>query len=216
MTGCSAEYNLEIGDDFSEEISVVSAESSEISDMHNYDYPMFVYYSEALECDGDAEVIGKDTSFSYYDVSKNSSGIDLSHVYDLVNYHDSYLINYCYGNLSAFRDDEGMVSLITGSRFNCMDYYSELDEVTVKVKVNYDVVDSNADMVNGNTYSWVVDRSNYRNKNIYLVYDSGKEKFSLWKFLNDNIYYVGLVTILVIIGIVYLILKKNSDAKNVI
>ena len=48
--------------------------------------------------------------------------------------------------------------------------YKNLNSIKVNITSTYNVIESNADSVNGNVYTWNLSRNN--NKNIYIKYDT--------------------------------------------
>lgn len=214
LTGCSVEYHVNIKEGNFIDNILISGESNEsIEQIQAYDTPVFAFLSEA-RYDGDS--LEEMERFSFYDREIVPGGLELSYIFSSNDYYDHYLIDYCYGNFSSYKDDEKIVHVVTGKKFQCMDYYTSLDKVSVTVDVFYDVVEHNADNVSGYTYTWVIDRENYNDKSIYLAYDSTKKSFSLISFLEDNAYYVGIISVILVIGLGYLFIKKREEVKNVI
>ena len=70
--------------------------------------------------------------------------------------------------IKVYTDNQGII---------LMDEFPLLSNVTVNIKTDYLVLETNADVINGNVYTWKFDRSNYK-KNIYLKASSIKKNSS--------------------------------------
>ena len=93
---------------------------------------------------------------------------------------DSRFLN-CYDAYSI-TSEGSVITLNTSESFNCLVYdYMEIDNITVSITTDYNVVDNNADVVDGNIYKWHINNSNYSNKPIKFSYDKSikKNRFNL-------------------------------------
>ena len=68
-----------------------------------------------------------------------------------------------------------MYLLKTSNRCNIFDTYSLLNEIKVTIKTDLEVISSNADVVNNNLYTWLINRNNYNNKSIKIHKNLQKE-----------------------------------------
>ena len=192
MTGCNATYNLEISEDgFKEETTILS----NINDINNYydndiftlkelyDIQSKTYYSAYFN----------EENFNFYEVDKKQDNIkyyDQSIINDNINYGLKYVgdfkendiyrsraINTCYKEVTFNKNDQ-IYTLVTNGKAECFDAYKLLNEVVINIKTTYRVIYSNADKVEDNTYTWVINRDNYQTKKINLTYTTSKTNFN--------------------------------------
>lgn len=216
FTGCNAEYNLNISNDnivestnfYIEDDDLASTNSpfSSLDEMADYyflqDYAIF--YSDAI-------------NNAFYEKNKISDngkyGINLTHTYSFKKFNDSYLLNYKYidknykvgkktitidiNNFSSFYKHE------VGDDFNNLNF----NNLTINIKTNLKVLENNADSVNGNVYTWNINKDNSSVKRVYIKVKKGSDYFSM--FID-----IGIVIGFVIVIVLLVFLVKKKIAKN--
>ena len=95
--------------------------------------------------------------------------------------------------------------------------FPDLDSITVNIETKYKVLNNNADSISGNKYTWVINRSNYKDKTISFSYDieNGISK----NYFKDNpliIFNICLVIIVFVCFIIYFILNRRYNKKNIL
>lgn len=223
LTGCDATYNLEInGYEYHEDVSIIETNSAYF---YSGDYPAnslleygltypfaldadFVTYSESTE-----KIDGVD----YYEVEDisgdNSVGIRFDGTFDYDSFENSNMIVSNYNRFIQATID-GNVVLSTGERLKAFDQYTNLDTVTINITTNNEVISHNADSVDGDTYTWVVTRSNYTDKSVYFEFLVVEEEEEETSDLSDSIILVVLLVIVIIICITALVILIKNKKNN--
>lgn len=190
LTGCKAEYNLNIiDDDFEEKINITIPKS----DKNQIDY-----YTE------NDELIGENI---IYNKNIKDNGINkmfiYSHKYTLKEYQNRN--NPCFAN-SKISEEDGYYS-IYASDFVCFKSFDvQAKEYKINIKTNYNVINENADKKSNNIYTWNFNENNFKNKNIIFQYT--KQKKSL------HADYLSLFITFLISIIIFSLLVIFQIAKN--
>jgi len=164
MTGCSVEYNVSIDDVVNEEIL--------INDYLDRNVPAFIDEQGASESNEIVEGV------EYYDLQYN--GVLTSYKYDFSfnDYSKSRAANTCLESVKLNKFNNQYI-LNTSSYYSCMDYYTDIENIDINISFNsnYVIVSHNADIENNNVLSWNINRSNYTNKYIQVIFkDKNEEK----------------------------------------
>lgn len=171
-TGCSCEYSLTIdGNNYKENIVLSSDNSNEISSFNNK-WVIPSNKDEYIELsESDSEV---DNYSNIYDYNLSNNKLSFNYDFSKSNYSNSTAVFKCYNKLSII--DYDLTTIIsTNEKNDCFNKYPTLSSIKVTIFVDRDVISSNADMVNGNTYVWNINKSNANNKSINLVLDNNSE-----------------------------------------
>ena len=107
--------------------------------------------------------------------------------------------------------DELLIS--TSKKFLCFNNYNNLDDVTVNITTKKEVYSNNADSVNGNTYTWYINKDTKDDASIQMVINSEviDEGIPFWE---ENLLFIIVCIVLIFSGIVYLFIKRRSDKVN--
>jgi len=175
LTGCTAEYNLEITSSQFKESTTISMNQSEFqkftSDSNNQYFNM--YYDD--ENDQASEGTQKPLpNVKYYDYDSNSSSrfVKFSGNYSYADFRRSTAVTRGFSSVKVIeREDELHIKTSEGFTF----LYDQLTSVVVRVTSPYKVMNSNADSVSGNTLIWNITKSNADNKSILIDYSTKKE-----------------------------------------
>lgn len=178
LTGCTATYHLEIDDNiFKESISLNDMDVSE--DLFNVylTNPMPFHYQEKSYLDYDYAVgpseVKKTEGHLYYNLSKNNNnGIDASSKVNIRNYSDSRALHSVF-NSSHINNYDDYISIYGYGGIYAFSAYPNLSKITVNITVDKMVRESNADEVNGNTYTWILTPENL-DKTVYIEIESTK------------------------------------------
>ena len=103
-----------------------------------------------------------------------------------------------------------------------MNYIDGLNKITINIKTNYNVLDTNATSINDNTYTWVITKNNYMNSNIYMKMNKSINSNSSSSTSTNNnsvsnfqLIYLIIVIVFFLIGLlIYTKFKNNSEEKN--
>lgn len=200
ITGCSVDYEINFGKnidetivfDFDEDIyktsEKIKGDSFYIEEvLVNEKIPSLVefkdYYNKSIK------------------VENNKSNVTLKYTYNYDNFEKSYLINECFEKSIVINSND-YYYIALGGNFNCFGG----NEITVKIKTDYEIVKENSDKVNNGYHIWEIKSENEDKKiEIHLLKelsskDKKKFKFS-WKI------FVGIIIIL-FVGAFLLIKEK--------
>ncbi|MBQ9011295.1 MAG: hypothetical protein IJ093_01445 [Bacilli bacterium] len=213
LCGCSAEYNLTINANEFEENVFVYIPYEEI--------PIGVDFSNS---NNKISVLNSKDDYNY-NVSENENGYveqySYKHVADAIK--NSYFISNCYGN-SSITQTENNIIIKTADRFNCIvgDDGFYVEQVKVNITTDLKVLSNNADEINGNTYTWIFDESNYQNKPINMtIQKKNVVQRTMNNFLTTfvdaikNNYLVFILAVIIVLGtIIYVYISKKQKENN--
>lgn len=215
LSGCNVVYNIDIKDskvlescDFYPTKTIKyqpnSQGVSEYEEMTNY---YFNQDYKALK-----KNILSDALYSKKMIDNNLSGMNLNYSFTLQNFAKSSLLNYCFDE-NAFKVDDNYIILDAKDSSKCFnqDLYEHLDLLTVKIKTDLVVVDSNADRTSGNLYTWEIARDESLDKDIYIKI---KRKSGNYSF--PFIVIFGIFGIIFIIVCIVIYILKKRDKNNAI
>lgn len=161
ITGCKAEYNLEIYNDKFIEDTIISDDSTSW-DLNDPTRKSII--------DNFITNLELDYGYHYKEYKGNNLiGIEYNINYTDDNYTDSGLFNRYYKYVRLTKEDK-IYQLSTSIKLLAFDYYENLNSVTINIKTNHKVVSNNADSVDGYKYTWNITRENYKNKYIQIEY----------------------------------------------
>ena len=215
ISGCKAEYNLNISDNKIIESSNFYTEENDLDfDNLDEDGPSSLedIYNNYYKQDYRAFDYEINNESLYKKKKLNDYGMNLSYTYDFENFGNSLLFNYEISDGdNSYVNNEKYIS-IKISDFNC--FYGEEEDaishnLTINITTDLKVLENNADRVNGNVYSWDINRDNYYDKGLYIKIKKNIDFSNVTIFLSFVI-----VSIVVIIIFVFYIRKKfliNND-----
>lgn len=123
------------------------------------------------------------------------------------NYDKSSAINSCHENI-RFDETDDLYYIDLSGKFYCL----LSDKMTINVTSEYAVLESNAERVEGNTYTWEID--DYKDADIYMAisknvkYESNTESK---KRITDKFKIIGLIILVILSGITYFLYKKREN-----
>ena len=157
-TGCDATIDVNIDKENITQKYNIFMNSSEISNGTVYK----TIEENLLNVEYDSEVL------SYFKINNNinNNPLKATRTYEINNYSWDTLIARCYDNQNI--SYENNVLKINASGFNCYDKYSILNNINLNVTTKYNVLNNNANKVNGNTYIWNISKDNLSNINLEI------------------------------------------------
>lgn len=219
LSGCTATYNLDISSNtFSESLNIDSI----TIDNSNYYIP--AYYNSISEDEYDVDVNQKIEGIEYYNSSFSQNNITFNYTFKNNDFSRSNIVNSFY---SAFilkkydYDEDGKEDyyiLSTTKDFSGFDIYSELTEITIKIRNNHEVISTNADeVVDDNIYIWHLTPNNIPSINMIYNPEIIIDNRNLTQKVIDgdylNIFTMSLL--LFIIGfILYKFLKRKGEKRD--
>lgn len=206
LTGCDVQYNLTIKNNSYDERAVVSltSEDPEYAGISNYKESKIPIYNEVGTDEYYASSLKEyaDHSDVTYHYKQNSDGIK-----------KSYFINSCFSDFDIDNDDDNIN--LSGSGFNCieLDDGFKVNSVEINITTKLDVLENNADSVNGNTYTWKFDEFNYGDKTVKMNIKKGLQVSDVTKGANWPI--TIIVLFIVLVGtIIYIFVRKKTQKSN--
>ena len=178
------------------------------------DAPVGIYYNDQ-NIDGE---IGFNPNRNYYTIDllsdNNKKGLSFNTDFNLNRYADSYIIRSCFKHINVLNQFD-TISISTNNELSCMNYIDGLNKITINIKTNYNVLDTNATSINDNTYTWVITKNNYMNSNIYMKINKSinSNSSSSTSTTNNSVSNFQLIY-LIILYMKYLLLPIN-DVKNI-
>ncbi len=203
LTGCSFEYNIKVNTNTITEENVIYIANTNKNNIKQEVENLVNNYT------------GPTNSLGMYEQSvvekNNEFGMSYKKTYDeLTDYNHSLSFSICYDSYKLIKEKEKIV-ISTSKEFKCFNKYKELDNVTVNINSELEVESSNADEVNGNVYTWNINKSNANNKPINLVLKPNTEKIENKKEIS-----VFLLVLLafILFGIIILLIRLKGKRKN--
>ena len=217
-TGCSCQYNLKIdGNVYKEAIYITGSNSEEIDNLNQ---------KWQIPINKENYYIGdKDTNYSsfdsVYDYKLNNNTLKFSHDFNRDEFTNSTAVSICYKTITI-TNYEGNIIISTSNIAECFNSYPSLSNLLINITVDKSVSNNNADSVNGNTYTWKLNRDNYKNKSVNLIYENKKDnKESTPDNTKNNtksnkvdytmFIFAGILLIIVLIVYAFISILKNKN-----
>lgn len=207
VSGCSAEYHLEISNDsFKEKIKIIIDKSEIPTETYPEDVELDDQITPLIE-KGYPVFFSNDKIYYKKDVIETTDyvNLDMYYNYNAKEFKNSNSLNLCFEDFE-FYDDNNSYYIHAMGNFYCL--YSE--SLNINIKTNNKVLNNNADSVNGNIYTWNINNDNVENVDI---------KFEVSKGIPyRQIFTYSLVVILIgsVVGsLLYFIIKKNKENNKI-
>lgn len=209
LTGCSAEYNLEINEDNIVENVTVDFKKAETDRSALEPYLTnnhYVYPGSDLD--------------AIYKVSLNEDNsnyfLSYDYVHDYSHFTQSMFLSKCYENVFLSSDDK-QINLATSDTFRCINMLEDnfqVDNVKISIKTNMKVIDNNADSVSGKVYNWFIDISNYYEKPIKLTIQKAVKAENVIKENDSFLTLIFVIVFILLVIFIFFILVKFKTKKN--
>ncbi len=205
ITGCDVNYNLTIEENsMTESVDFLydnTAENKSIID--NYlksDYMAYYDMDSRTTHNYEKKEIEND----------NNVGMNLSYRFQGDRLQNSSLLDMCYYKKSIVKTDDEIV-ITTDGKTTCFykDTTRNIDRLVINITTDLKVTENNADEVDGNTYKWIIDDSNYQNHPITMKIDL-TEKSGI-PFVIIALCIIGSI---VVLGVIILIHIRIKNKKN--
>lgn len=201
--GCSANYSLSISNDsFKENININTVNPStkeQIDDIESDDQltPLFEEKISAL---------ANKNSFYKKNIINNGeySNIILDYEYNENNFGNSKLLNDCFEKFVFNKKDNYYIHAY--GKFYC--YYDE--DIIIRINTDNEVVKTNSNSVDGNTYTWVISNENVDKVDIEFEVKKG---FPLKKVITYSAIILG--SIFIVSVSTFLILKRQEKSNEI-
>lgn len=215
LTGCSVNYKLTINDDLSIDEEVVATEYTKImekktnlkgEDSINYLYEMFRK--------------NLDNETFYYDNSNNLTiGTATESYKDFNDFNFSFKSDLFYP--LKYKKDKNIITLSLPQTKQLGNHYSDnliYDEVSITMVIPFKVLENNADKVNGNKYTWNIEKDK-KLRTIKIKFDTSRSKNGFLINTNNkkvkvNYSYIVSGIIVFIICILIIMVTINNKKNN--
>lgn len=215
LTGCSAQYNLSYYDNiYSENLEIlgVKDDSVFVSDIEeNLGKVYVVDYTNDYGDMNEQDVINNYSTYNKTLINENDKyGIKFNYDYKKEdNIINSNIINNLFDSVII---NDNYINIYNSK--NIFSYYDNLDNITIKFESDKNVKESNADEVKDNICYWYINKDNYENKDIRIIFDNDSKFVSQYKksvttFL-DYLIYIFLICMLILILVIYNKVKKSN------
>lgn len=228
LTGCEAEYNIEINNNINlkETINIIEKDETKFNEKSdilykltpkeyletNLKWPTQVYQNDEVN---PYEPIKLDNT-KYYtktDISNyNMLGISYSYNHNQNRYNNTDIINKCY-NIKYSKNNDN-VSFETIGEFKCFDEYKLLDKVIINLNTTCKVNKENADKKDKNKYIWYITKENYKDKKIKFQVGCTNKKDTMNNIDGTSLIIVFVVMYLLLIGTIIAIIKMLQLKNN--
>lgn len=224
ITGCTVDYELDITNEVVDEnITIIDYDESKwdlLQDLNGHD-PLSYRDSINIYNKDDVNIYVTSDNTKTYDkelINEGALGIKLKTNYNINEFNKHTYIGNCYKYFNV-KNDGDVYTLSTSKVFMCFGgTHPLLDQVNVKIRVNNEVIDSNADSHGNNVYTWNITKENANNKQIILSYKRDKtigEKIRDLSLKDDKISIAIIIIffgVVVCIGIyIFIKNKKNNE-----
>jgi len=151
LTGCTAQYDLEIDTSTITETTTVKVPKTTMTkDEAN------MYAGQEIPITQDP----KEKTFYNANINENQDFYFLSfkHSHNPETFINSYFVKQCYKEV-ILNEKSGRLELSTSNLFMCINLQDgfHVDSAKINITTKLKVVENNADEINGNTYTWNID-----------------------------------------------------------
>lgn len=203
LSGCTATYEVSIKDGkVNEKLKLIETDSSIFDVRNDSGWTLRETFDAMLNGDQFSERNYKVKSLN----NDNQLGLEYSSSNDSML--NSSILNQCYINPSVNVLD-GIVTIDTGSNFKCYEYYSNLDTIKVVFKTNHDIIYTNAEEIDGDSYIWKFTKDSDKQIKISYYENLTKKSFNVW---NVVIIVLGVIAIG---AIAYFLIKRNKENNSI-
>lgn len=176
MTGCTVNYDLKFNEKTIEEKITIIPENETQKENTRY-FENRDFYA----------IIDANNELPYKKEKNKENNYEFKYEYNFDNFKNSRFTT-CY-DAYTLTDENNIITFSTSKIFKCMIYdYNEIDNLRINITTDYKVIDNNADEINGNVYTWNINKNNVSNKPIKFSYNKNKKRsMSFKEFIEKNI-----------------------------
>lgn len=210
LTGCSATYEIEIYDDtINEKIDITDSTSSSAIEVKEKIYNIFETKVGGVDELARNFQPYSDKKNNYYSIRENSTFKIEDYKNEVANITD------CCRSIEL-SDDGDYIVFRTLGYFKWFEQYEDLDELTIRIKSNHKLVETNADEIHRYSYTWIINKDNYKEKIPYIKLYSDKYVFNYNNEFVKKVLPIVVITGIILggSGITYFYLKKKNSKIN--
>lgn len=172
-TGCTCEYNLNIVDnDYMEAVNINADNQAELNGLNvNWQVPTDKEEYNIGEKPGTTGTYKSEL----YDYKLTNNTLTFNHTFTRNSISKSSAISNCY-DMATIKEYDSKIIISTSTRVKCFDKYPELSKITITINTDKNVINNNADYVNGKNYIWYLDKTKVDNRPINMTIDNRSEE----------------------------------------
>lgn len=188
LTGCEINYELTIDSmSLSEDTKIFTDinlyeeyDGSALSDYFDkfVNFSMPIYFNDE---NYDYYIGGNQPNVRYYNINNylvnNYKGLELQNVFSFNDFYRSSMVKECFDELNV-QNNNGIYLIRTSNKCKLFNSYSLLSQIKIVINTDLEIISNNADYVNGNTYTWIINRENYTNKSVRFSLTTVKDDLS--------------------------------------
>ena len=149
LTGCKATYDISFDENkINESIKIYTTNTN----IENATKETIDKVSE--------ELYNFEFGYDYYEKENyhegNNTGYNYTYGFRYNDYNMYTQLHKCYDDFNYQNGD--YLTLSTSDEFTCFNYYPEIEEITINITSKYVITSSNADEINGNTSTWIINK----------------------------------------------------------
>lgn len=195
MTGCDVNYELTIDETGFLEDTIIATDETENEQYNGSRLSDFLlsfsqsYIPSYFNPENyDSLQGGYQVGVEFYDIKEylynNDTGIEATYNFNSYDLHRSRAIKECFSEITI-QKNEDVYRINTSRGCNAFKNYSLLENLTVRIKTDYNVIYHNADEVEDNEYIWYINKDNYQSTEINFTFNTVNQDLS--DFNADNI-----------------------------
>ena len=196
VTGCTVNYSYDF-DNNTENVELLNDNSFFGLNIDNY-------LQQSIDINSD-----ETSPLNYYEFNKifgdKMSGISLSYEYDSIfDYKEYSEFLKCY-NISNIINTENKVDLDINIKDDCTYNFEQLN---LKLKVSGKLINTNADEIDGNVYTWFI---NEVPKNIKLTVNKNSNSLNV---VSTDLIYIFIFIIIIVVMVTLILLNRNKKSNQ--
>ncbi len=201
LTGCTAEYKLDISKSTIEETISIDVDNDKLG-------------TEGIEILKNTKQTVLKNNEEYYEQKFEQNAdifnVNYNYTYETNRFNGSNFISECFPDHSIANGAD-VLTISTEGSFTCYNRYGseKVDNTRIVITTDLDVLDNNADEINGNNYVWEINEENYYDKPIYIQID--KRSFNVEDLILIISIIVGILLLALVIFIIMRFRYKNIN-----
>ena len=217
-TGCTANYNISVSKDIVKEELIVnnSGLSNETKEIYTTNaLPVDINKPSFLDYDIEVKPnqVKKESGINYYDITSKGDSIFSKSTLKFSDYKNSRIANSFFNNLHV-NNYADMFSIYGYNGITAFASYPNLDSVNINITTSMEVVDNNADKVDGNTYTWIFKKNNDINKTLYIEFNPKQVEVKENKKMGTFQILLIVFSLLIIIVLPIVYIRKSRKNYN--
>lgn len=199
LTGCQTTYDINFTNNNIQDVITIQTESTKVNNATSNQIEEF---QQKL---GDWE-----RGYEFYKrelfTEENKTGYKYTYNFKYEEYDAMSQLRKCYDDFELTYNNK-IITLKTSNEFLCQSYYKDIDNITINIKSDYQIIDSNADKKKNNTHTWNINKNNYQNKPIEFTINKLRKNN---KEIKNNIFDIKSIIIIILFIFLIIIYKKRK------